>query len=176
MAPPPEPCRRDLGEDFAATCGHVHRVLTHALHFLGEEAARHRRAVEVAAAFNDIGLWTDDALACPEPSTAVTLREKGERRLGIDPALLAAMIREHHKVAACRGPLAVPVEAFRKADWVDASGGLVRHGLSRAAVKAVSEAIRDQGFPRVLLRLVGDLSGGSCARGLAPVLRKGYRL
>jgi hypothetical protein len=69
-----------------------------------------------------------------------------------------------------RGEDADVVNAFREADWVDATGGLIRHGLTRAEIDAVTTAIPEHGFRDTLNPLAGDLAGGNRLRGLGRVL------
>ena len=65
---------------------------------------------------------------------------------GLDPAVLRGAIHWHHKVLPYRGPHERIIEACRKADWIDASKGLVRKGVSRAAIKDVGAAFPNRGF------------------------------
>ena len=168
-----EPYRTVIGDDFAAYRGHIYRTITYAMHFLdGNEA--HRPMVETAFAFHDIGLWTTRDLAYLAPSEDVALKQNQELGLGLDPETLKAAIHWHHKITRFRGKDADVVNAVRKGDWVDASQGLVRHGLSKEQVKQVQSAIDDHGFPDVLQRLAKDL-GGSAISGNLRVLRRVFK-
>lgn len=148
------PLQRELGGDYAGYRGHIYRVLTYAMHFLaGDEA--YRLAIETALVYHDIGLWTDHELAYLEPSIERALAANEENRLGLDPELLLNLIYWHQRVCSYRGRDADAVNALRKADWVDATGGLVRHGLKYRQIAAVTAAIPEHGFQQTLQRLVG---------------------
>lgn len=169
-----EPFRAALGADYNAYRGHVLRVLTYAMHFLnGDETWR--PAIETALVYHDIGLWSDNDLGYLEPSIARVVADNTRENWGFDPGLLTALIAEHHKVFPYRGPYQTPVEAVRRADWVDASGGLIRHGLAKSDIAATVAAIPVNGFPNVLMRLAADLAGGNQMRGLMRVLTRVYR-
>ena len=66
---------------------------------------------------------------------------------------VAAMIEWHHKLSPYEGAHAERVEAFRKADLVDFSFGLLRSGLSRKSVSQVFAADPPWNFRRFLLRI-----------------------
>jgi hypothetical protein len=166
--------RAALGADLPAYRGHVYRVISYAMHFLGADE-RHRALVETAFAYHDIALWTDRELAYLEPSEVLALRDNATEAWGLDPDLLQDAIHWHHKITPYRGPGAQVVNAVRKADWIDASGGLLRQGLSREQVAAVEAAIPRLGFDGVLQRLALEL-GGSTLRGNLRVLRRVFKL
>ncbi|MEM8712681.1 MAG: phosphohydrolase, partial [Planctomycetota bacterium] len=167
------PYRDVIGADLPGYRNHVLRVLSYAMHFLDQEEAL-RPTVETALAYHDIGLWTDLELAYLEPS---------ERRLQEDAArlgeevhveLAVRMIHWHHKVTRYRGPDARAVDAVRRADWVDATQGKLRKGLSKAQVHAVEAAIPNEGFHDTLQRLAREY-GGSTLRGNLRVLRSVFK-
>jgi len=168
------PFQEQIGGDYAGYRGHIYRVLTYAMRFLGNDET-HRRAIETALVYHDIGLWTDHDLAYLEPSIRRVIDDNAAKGWGLDPELLRNLIYWHHKVLPFRGEDADVVNAFRKADWVDATGGLIRHGLTRAEVDAVTAAIPEQGFRDTLNRLAGDLAGGNTLKGLSRVLLRVYK-
>lgn len=168
-----EPLKATIGVDYQAYRGHVYRVCTYAMHFLdGDEAAR--PLVETALVYHDIGLWSDQNLAYLEPSIVMALSDNALQGWELDPDALRRAIRYHHKVFSYRGPHARVVEAVRKADWIDATGGMLRKGLTRAQVKAVEDAIPNYGFGDVLQRIAGDL-GGNRLFGNLTVLRRVFK-
>lgn len=163
------PYREIIGDDFRAYRGHVYRVITYAMHFLGDDEAA-RPLVETALVYHDIGLWTENELAYLEPSEAHALADNKTYAWGFDPKLLRDAIHWHHKVFPYHGPNQRIVEAIRKADWIDATDGRIRKGLTKAQVKAVQNAIPNYDFGNVLQRLASDL-GGNKLRGNLRVLR-----
>lgn len=167
------PYRDIIGKDYAAYRGHVYRVLTFAMHFLnGDEKAR--PMVETALVYHDIGLWTENNLAYLEPSEEHALADNEKYGWGLDPRLLKDAIHWHHKVFPYRGPNQHIVDAVRKADWIDATDGKIRKGLSKSQVAAVQEAIPNYDFGDVLQRLAGDL-GGNKLSGNLRVLRHVFK-
>ena len=134
------PLREMIGADYAPYRNHVYRVLTYAMHFLdGDEEAR--PLVETALVYHDIGMWSDGELAYLEPSEALALAHNEANAWGLDPALLRAAIHWHHKLLPYRGPDARIVNAVRRADWIDASGGKIRHGVPRAQIRKARSSV-----------------------------------
>lgn len=168
-----EPFRDALGDDYAGYRNHLYRVLTYTLHFLGGSQT-HRQLLEAVLVYHDIGLWTDAELAYLEPSIQRILAANQQQGWGFDPRLLTDMIDAHHKITRFRGSNADLVNAFRKADWIDATGGSIRMGLSKAQVASVVAAIPDAGFSNAVARIIRDL-GGSALRGYTRVLARVYR-
>jgi len=169
-----EPYREVIGDDFKAYRGHVYRVITYAMHFLGGDDA-HRALVETAFVYHDIGLWTKNELAYLGPSEELAVKDNAEKGWGLDPQLLRDAIHWHHKITPYRGPNADVINACRKGDWIDATGGKIRKGLTREQVAQVEAAIPSHGFADVLQRLAGDL-GGTAFKGNMRVLRHVFKL
>lgn len=153
-----------IGPDYAGYRNHVYRAITYAMHFLGQDP-QVERLVETAFAYHDIGLWTDHQLAYLEPSEAVALADNRQFGWGLDDEALRQAIHWHHKLFPYRGPHAAVVEACRKADWIDASMGLLRKGLPRALVREVEATFPNAGFHATLLRLTKDLGGSTLVGG-----------
>lgn len=154
-----------IGEDFPGYRNHVYRTITYAMHFL-DDAPEHEALVETAFVYHDIGLWTDHELAYLEPSEAVALADNEKYGWGLDPDALRGAIHWHHKIFSYSGPHETVIEACRKADWIDASKGLIRKGLSRAQIAEVEAAFSNLGFHDTLLRLAKDLGGSTLVGGI----------
>ncbi|MEM7310868.1 MAG: phosphohydrolase [Planctomycetota bacterium] len=168
-----EPYRDVIGADLPGYRNHVYRTLTYAMHLLSRDEAA-RPVVETALVYHDIGLWTDAELAYLEPSEA-KVREDAERHgWGLDIDLAVAAIHWHHKVTRYRGKGAPIVEAIRRADWIDATQGRVRKGLTRQQIAKVEADIPNEGFHDALQRLAVEL-GGSALRGNLRVLRRVFK-
>ena len=160
-----EPYRDRIGADFEGYRNHIYRVLTFALHFLGDDQ-QHRAVIETALVYHDIGLWTDRELAYLEPSIVVAQRDNQANDWGHDPQLLHDIILWHHKMTPYKGPHAELVNAVRKADWIDATRGTIRMGMPKNLIRRVQEAIPEAGFMKTLMRLGPEL-GGNPLRMLA---------
>ncbi len=158
-----------IGDDFPGYRNHVHRTITYAMHFLNQDESL-EQLVETAFVYHDIGLWTDHELAYLEPSEAVALADNERYQWGLDEEALRGAIHWHHKITPYKGAHQRVIEACRKADWIDASMGKVRKGLSRETIKQVEAAFPNLGFHDTLLRLAKDY-GGSTLRGGIQVTR-----
>jgi hypothetical protein len=134
-----------LGRDFIGYRHHIHRVLNHFLALRGSGAPL-PLAVQLAAPFHDLGIWTDGSFDYLGPS--VRLARASLTALGLEPHAgeVEALITEHHKLTRYRGPHAETVETYRRADFIDVSLGLLRFGLPRAHLSAVRRAWPDAGF------------------------------
>ncbi len=141
-----------LGGDLAAYRNHVCRVLNYYV-ALRPPANELPEAVMIAATFHDLGIWTARTFDYLEPSVRLAqahLAGLGREHLAPEVALL---ITEHHKLRPYTGAYAATVEAFRRADLVDLSLGLVRSGLPTSFVHAVKATFPNAGFHRRLLQL-----------------------
>ena len=156
-----------IGKDFPSYRNHVYRTITYAMHFLGN-AEEYEKLVEAAFVYHDIGLWTDHELAYLEPSEAVAIADNEKYGLGLDPGLLRAAIHWHHKIFPYTGPNRKVIEACRKADWIDASKGILRKGMGRGQIQKVENTFPNLGFQETLLRLAKDY-GGSTLVGVIKV-------
>jgi hypothetical protein len=160
--------RAVLGRDFDAYRGHVYRIYNFALAFAGTGAAE--RHLAVAAAFHDLGIWADSTFDYLAPSAERALHYARARGLDVDPAELTRIVMWHHKVLRYRGVGAATVEAFRRADWVDVSWGVLRFGLPTELLRDARRAFPNAGFHRCLLR-VGWRWGARHPLRPLPVLR-----
>ncbi len=144
----------DLARDKAAYRGHVYRVF-HFCRALGGVADTRDDAIAFAAAFHDLGIWSDRTVDYLPPS-ARRLRAYLEQREQRAPAdELVRMVELHHKLTPCRGEGDTLVEAFRRADLVDLSLGVVRFGLPRAYVREIQAAFPSVGFQLRVVQVVG---------------------
>lgn len=158
-----------IGKDYPGYRNHVYRTITYAMHFLGNAEA-HEKLVEAAFVYHDIGLWTDHELAYLEPSEAVALADNDKYGLGLDPSLLRAAIHWHHKIFPYTGPHREVIEACRKADWIDASKGILRKGMGREQIQQVEKAFPNFGFHATLLRLAKDYGGSTLVGSIKVIL------
>ncbi len=158
-----------IGKDFPGYRNHVYRTITYAMHFL-ENETEYEQLVETAFVYHDIGLWTDKELAYLEPSENVALKDNEKYGWGLDPEILRNAIHWHHKISPYKGENQQIIEACRKADWIDASKGMLRKGLSKTLVKEVETAFPNLGFHDTLLRLAKDYGGSTLVGGVKVTL------
>ena len=137
-----------LGPDFVPYRNHAYRVAQFALGFAGPDALE---KVAIAAAFHDLGIWTDgtfDYLAPSERHAHAYLALVGKAQWSDE---IVAMIEQHHKITrASDGGL---VEAFRRADWIDVTHGVRSFGLDRGVMREVFARWPNAGFHAKLVRL-----------------------
>lgn len=156
--------RDSIGDDFGGYRNHVYRAITYAMHFL-DYAEEHEPIVETIFVYHDIGLWTDRVLAYLEPSEELAVRDNRANGWGLDPEVLRAGIHWHHKIFSYKGPHAEIVDSCRKADWIDASKGWIRKGISRRAIQEAEAVFPNLGFHASLARLAKDYSGSLIVGG-----------
>jgi hypothetical protein len=143
--------REALGADYTAYRNHLYRMLHFFRGLNGADAEGDARAA-VAAVFHDLGIWSDHTFDYLDPSARRAVEHIGEADPGCKE--IVAMIVEHHKIRPYRGN--ARVEAFRRADLVDVSLGLVRFGLPGAYVHEVKKAFPNAGFHKKLVQLFGQ--------------------
>jgi hypothetical protein len=144
--------RDAIGRDFTAYRGHVYRVFNFTRALAADVADRDDKSA-LAAVFHDLGIWSDRTVDYLAPS-ARRLRERldaaGKQAWSAE---LTRMVELHHKLTPCRDePL---VEAFRRADLVDLSFGLIRFGIPRAYLREVQRTFPNAGFHLRVVQLVG---------------------
>lgn len=141
-----------LGRDLAGYRNHAYRVVNLCVaQSSGDEGALEK--VAIAAAFHDLGIWTDGTFDYLQPSVRLAAAHLGSiGRTSWQPEI-AAMILEHHKVSRYRGESTWLVEPFRRADWVDVSRGLLTFGLPRRLVRELYAVWPSAGFHKRLVEL-----------------------
>ena|SRR5215471_2753475 len=108
--------------------------------------------IAVAAAFHDLGIWTNKTFDYIAPSVAIARRHLAARAMADWIPEIEAMIVDHHKVTPSRADPQSLVE-FRRADWIDVSRGLRRFGLPQTFIAAVATTWPNAGFHRRLVQL-----------------------
>lgn len=144
--------REALGADATAYRNHTYRVANLCAALSGGDRAQLDK-IAVAAAFHDIGIWTDGTFDYLEPS-ARRAREHltgTEHERWVDEVV--ETILQHHKLRKYRVHDPWMVEPFRRADLVDVSQGIVRFGLPRELVRELYAQWPSAGFHLRLLQL-----------------------
>ena len=143
-----------LGDDYAGYRNHAQRVAALCA-ALAPTTGGERERIAIAAAFHDLGIWTDGTFDYLEPSVRLARAhlEAIDRTGWL--AEIEEMIRQHHRMRPYRGPAEWLVEPFRRADWIDVSRGALTLGLTRTAVREIRSAWPDAGFHWRLVQLAG---------------------
>jgi hypothetical protein len=157
----------ELAHDLIAYRNHVYRVVNLCLAFVGDSRV-HVEKIAVAAVFHDLGIWTNHTFDYIAPSVALAREHLAARGLAEWIPEIEAMIVDHHKVTPSRShphPSTIArgalrgveeqslVESFRRADWIDVSGGLRKFGLPGTFIAAVAATWPNAGFHRRLALL-----------------------
>lgn len=141
-----------LGPDLQAYRNHNYRVINFCAALSNDDPASVER-MAIAGAFHDLGIWTDRSFDYLDPSESrarAYLADVGRADWSEE---IGTMIQEHHRVRSARFGATPLVEAFRKADWIDVSLGMLRFGLPSRFVSEVRAAFPNAGFHRRLVQL-----------------------
>jgi hypothetical protein len=145
--------RELLGEDYDAYRNHCLRVFNFCTALSTGKSQIEEDKIAVAVFFHDLGIWTEKTFDYLHASQLLSRSylEKSGRSEWCDE--IEAMIGEHHKLSRYRKNPSWLVEPFRKADWIDMSGGMLRFRLPDDFVTDVLEAFPNSGFHKKLLQL-----------------------
>lgn len=147
-----------LGPDYNGYRGHLYRVLSYTLHFLNGDETQ-LKPIAAALVYHDIGLWTDNKLDYLEPSSDRAKKELSKEFSTEELQLIHDIIYWHHKITAFQGKHEEVVNAVRKADWIDATKGVISKGMPRNHIATVQDSIPNAGFHQTLLELGPRLRG-----------------
>ncbi len=140
---------RDLSRDYAAYRNHAQRVY-HICMALGGQAFEWQLAV--AAAFHDLGLWTNDTWDYLDPSVRLAeiyCKEQGQSDHFPE---IKEIIIHHHKISRYKGPFPA-AEFLRKADLVDLSFHRIKYSIPRNMLDQLSNSFPFAGFHQVLWKM-----------------------
>ena len=142
----------ELGADFTLYRNHTYRVVNLSIAFSSGNLESLQKFA-IAAAFHDLGIWTDGTFDYLQPSIRLAgayLAQSGKDEWTPE---ITAMILEHHKISTYRGNPNWLVEPFRRADWADVSRGLLAFGLPRTQLNEIASAWPSAGFHKRLVQL-----------------------
>jgi len=140
-----------LGADFTGYRNHAYRVVN--LCAAQTSVPNSLEKIAVAAAFHDLGIWTDRTFDYLPPSVKLAADYLAQSGRAEWTAEIAAMIQEHHKISPYRRNPHWLVEPFRRADWIDVSRGLLSFGISRRLLRDVFATWPSAGFHARLVQL-----------------------
>jgi hypothetical protein len=142
-----------LGDDFFAYRNHVYRVANLCV------AISRRSELEkiaVAAAFHDLGIWTNATFDYIAPSIALAHDYLVTRTHEDWTPEIERMIADHHKITSSSADPDSLIEAFRRADWIDVTRGLRGFGIPRPFLARLFATWPSAGFHWRLLTLTLD--------------------
>jgi len=141
-----------LGKDFAGYRNHTYRVINFCSALSTKEPEQLQK-IAIATAFHDLGIWTDQTFDYLPPSEMLAQAYlAGTGKPEWTPEI-RAMIHEHHKITSYQSNPIGLVEAFRKADWVDVSRGLISFGLPSEFLRTIFSTFPNAGFHKRLVQL-----------------------
>ena len=143
-----------IGDDYAGYRNHLYRVLNFCF-ALRDCDAEERHKLTVAAAFHDLGIWSEGTVDYLAPSVALAKSYLENNNLDRWTDEISLIIDMHHKLRRFRDGRFPLVEVFRRGDLIDFSLGVVKFDLPRRHVSAVKGAIPNEGFHKRLLQLAG---------------------
>ena len=141
-----------IGKDFQGYRNHVSRMLNFCHYLLPDISELESMKLQIAAAFHDIALWTHDRVDYLVPSYQECqryLERNGLKELNEEIQIIIDM---HHLLSEYQGPFAKLTEAFRKADLVDFSLGLIKNGVDPKFISDVKTHLPNVGFHLTLMR------------------------
>jgi len=141
-----------IKKDYQGYRNHVIRMLNFCHYLLPDITIEQSRKLQIAAAFHDIALWTHDRVDYLVPSYQECAQYLAEQGLSDWAEEITVIIDMHHLLSQYQGPHQQLTEIFRQADLVDFSLGMVKHGIDKQFIKAVKQALPNQGFHRCLAR------------------------
>ena len=147
-----DPWLRVIGRDFAGYRNHCRRVFLFCCALSNAEGER-RQKIAIAAAYHDLGIWTDVTFDYLEPSKRLArayLESTGKAEWTDE---IEAMIENHHKVNPWTCNPTWLVEPFRQADWIDVTLGARNFGLDCRYIHEIRCRYPNAGFHPALARL-----------------------
>lgn len=145
--------RDRIGVDFEGYKNHVYRMLNICFYMLPNATDDECKKLIIAAAHHDIGIWSDKTVDYLPPSVAQAKLYLENNGLTPWSDEISVIIDEHHKIRHTAYPQFPLVELFRRADLVDFSLGLVKHGVPKVFIVELKSAFPNAGFHKNLLRL-----------------------
>lgn len=142
----------ELGNDFTAYRNHTYRVVNLCAALSASDPAQLQK-MAIAAAFHDMGIWTDGTFDYLLPSVRLAAAHLASSGRAEWTAEITEMILEHHKISAWHGDPHWLVEPFRRADWIDVSRGLLTFGLPRKLLGEIFSTWPNASFHKRLAQL-----------------------
>ena len=122
----------ELGSDFTAYRNHTYRVVNLCV-ALSSGDSEQLEKIAIAAAFHDMGIWTDGTFDYLQPSIRLASAHLAHSGRAEWTPEITAMILEHHKISAYQGRSTLARRALPP-------GGLGGRLAGAAHVRAVPEA------------------------------------
>ena len=148
-----------IGKNYEGYKNHCYRMLHFCFHLRRaaepgfELSDEERQKLIIAAAFHDMGLWTENTVDYLPPSIALAREYLARENLSKWTEEIELMIDMHHKITAYKDKRFPLVEIFRQGDLVDFSLGLVKAKIPGSYIKEVKASFPNAGFHKTLLKV-----------------------
>lgn len=140
----------ELGENFESYRNHVYRVYNFTLN--KADSVNDLEKLSIAAAFHDLGIWTNNTLDYLGPSSELSKKYCRKQNISLlDTNEIEIMINNHHKLS--KVPTSALAEIFREADLIDLSFGLIAKGRAKNDIKLIRDIFPNKGFHLFLLKI-----------------------
>ncbi len=140
----------DLGDSFEQYRNHVFRVYNFAIQ--GSTNQRDIKTMSIAAAFHDIGIWTNKTFDYIQPSINLAKLYCLNNSIDSDSIVdIELIIKDHHKLTKIKNNRLA--EVFRQADLIDLSLGLISKQIDIKIIRKIKETFPNRGFHLYLCRL-----------------------
>lgn len=141
-----------IGPDYNKYRNHVYRVFLNCLEI--DRCRENTDLYAIAAAFHDIGIWTNNTIDYLDPSIEQSRLYLQNTKNSALAAEVDEMIFWHHKIVSYKGPYKETVETFRRADWIDVSLGLITFGVDRQTLFRNRKLLPNAGFHWFLIKKI----------------------
>jgi hypothetical protein len=149
-----EPFRPVMKEDYLPYRNHCQRVYQFALYLMPKPTDMNDfKKIAICLAFHDLGIWTDSTVDYIDPSRKLAMNYLDKNSLTEWKTEIDSMVDKHHQFLQGTIPDNSLTEVIRKADLVDFSCGLVKHGVSKEVIRQVQSNYANAGFHFRLLQL-----------------------
>jgi hypothetical protein len=137
-----------IKEDYDGYLNHCYRMI-YCCFQLYECSEEDKEKIIIAAAFHDLGLWTDKTVDYLPPSIELAKNYliTNSRESWVEE--ISEIIDMHHKVTPYKGKYYL-VEPFRRGDLADFSLGILRSGVSSLFMKKLKKEFPNKGFHKML--------------------------
>jgi len=139
--------RTALASDFLAYHNHCQRVYQYAITLL---LMRESKKLAIAAAFHDLDIWTGKTMDYLDGSEALARKYLAEGDFEYLPDEVSFIIQQHHKLRHIKGN--IEAEAFRKADLIDLTGGLIKFNLPKSLIIEAEQQFPREEFTKLITR------------------------
>jgi hypothetical protein len=142
--------KKDLGQYFETYQNHVYRVYNFAIPYV--KIKNEIEILSVAAAFHDLGIWTNNTFDYIKPSIVSAKKYASDNNF--DAAAIheiETIIEEHHKLTKIKASKLA--EIFRTADLTDLSLGLFPGKITRKDIRMIKSIFPNKGFHLFLTKI-----------------------